>query len=183
MKVQRLRCIVLILMGLTFSIAYNLGVQAAGKPAYSLYIGTVVDKPDEFVGIAVFGDDATIYICDGQPDKGTVRIAEWFIGKVVDHKIDKTGKTGNQVLASLAKKSAEGQFKFKDGTVKKFNLRRGEGTTALYRAEFAFGDKHYVGGWLVLADGSVRGAVLSVEDQVLVPSSISAYSALFAQKK
>jgi hypothetical protein len=183
MKVQGLRCIVLILTGLLFSIGYSVDVQAAAKPAYSLYIGKVADKPDEFVGIAVFGDDTTIYICDGQPDKGTVRIAEWFIGKVADKKIDITGKSGNQVVAALSRRSAEGQFKFKDGTVKKFTLTRGEATTALYRAEFAFGDKKYVGGWLVLADGSVRGAVLSVGDQVLVPSSISAYNALFGPKK
>ena len=104
MKVQWLRCIVLILMGMTFSIAYNPVVQAAGKPLIAFTSAQWSIEPDEFVGIAVFGDDATIYICDGQPDKGTVRIAEWFIGKVVDHKIDKTGKTGNQVLASLAKK-------------------------------------------------------------------------------
>ena len=180
MKVQRLRCIVLILIGLLFSIGYIVDVQAAGKPAYSLYIGKVADKPDEFVGIAVFGEDTTIYICDGQPDKGTVRIAEWFIGKVADKKIDITGKTGNQVLAALSRRSAQGQFKFKDGTVKKFDLTRGESTTALYRAEFAFGDKHYVGGWLVLADGSVRGAVLTSEIKSWFPrrsAPITRYSA------
>lgn len=159
-----------------------LGVQAEEKSDYSLYVGKVADKPDEFVGVAVSGKDATIYICDGQPDKGKVRIAEWFIDKVDDNKIDKTNKTGNKVVASLTDTSAEGQFTFKDGTIKKFTLARGEDTAALYRAEFAFGNHHYVGGWLVLEDGSVRGAVLSVEDRKLVPSDIDAYPGLGAHK-
>jgi len=160
-----------------------LGVRAALPQGQSLYVGTVADRPDEFVGIAISGDDATIYICDGQPDKGKVHIAEWFIGKVADDKIEKAGKTGNKVQVALTDTSAEGQFTFKDGSIKKFNLTRGEETTALYRAEFAYGDHHFVGGWLVLADGSVRGAVLSVEDHALVPSSISAYNPLSAPKK
>jgi hypothetical protein len=183
MKFRNLQFVALALIGLISLIAQNIGVQAEEKSAYTLYIGTVADRADEFVGIAVFGEDATVYICDGQPDKGTVRVAEWFIGKVVDDAIDKTGKSGNQVLASLTGGSAEGQFKYKDGTVKKFKLTRGEDTTALYRAEFALGDKHYVGGWLVLADGSVRGAVLNVEEQLLVPSDIIAFNALSAPNK
>jgi hypothetical protein len=160
-----------------------IGAQADEKSDYRLYVGTVTDKPDEFVGVAVLGKDATIYICDGQPDKGSVRIAEWFIDTVAENKIEKTGKTGNKVEVVLTDASADGHFTFKDGSIKRFNLSRGEETTALYRAEFAFGNQHYVGGWLVLADGSVRGAVLNVEKHKLVPSDIDAYPGLVAPKK
>ena len=160
-----------------------LAAQAVEKSDYRLYVGTVADKPDEFVGVAVLGQDATIYICDGQPDKGHVRIAEWFIGKVADNKIEQTGKTGNKVEVALTDASAEGHFTFKDGLIKSFTLAKGEETTALYRAEFAFGNQHYAGGWLVLPDGSVRGAVLQVEKHKLVPAGLDAYPATAAPKK
>jgi hypothetical protein len=140
----------------------------------TLFIGTVTDFEDEFVGLAIDGENVTIYICDGQADKGTISIGQWFIGIVADNAIDITAANGNRVEVTLDEETATGKFTFTDGTVKEFVLRLAEGGAALYRSEFAFGEDEYVGGWLVLEDGSVRGSVFNKQTAVLVPASFNA---------
>jgi hypothetical protein len=138
-----------------------------------LWIGTVTDAPDEFVGLAIDGDTATLYICDGRPEDGTVSIAEWFMGTVTDKAFDVTTAKGNRVEVTLGDDTATGHFTFKDGTTKEFTLALADGDAALYRSEFAFGEDEFIGGWLVLSDGSIRGAVLKKGSVELVPASLN----------
>jgi hypothetical protein len=159
---------------------YGTAEETAGLITYG---GTVIDKPNEFVAVGLSGGNATIYICDGQPDKGTVTIAEWFFGPVKDNRIDITSVRGHRVQVAIAETTAEGQFTFKDGTIKKFSLKLLEGRAGLYRSEFVFGDDKVVAGWLIIPDKSapngfaVRGA--SVETSAtgtvkfLVPASFN----------
>jgi hypothetical protein len=122
-----------------------------------LFIGTVTDLPDEFVGLAIDGENVTFYICDGQPENGTISIAQWFVGTAAESAIDITAANGNRVEITLDDEAATGKLTFKDGTVKEFVMHLAEGEAALYRSDFAFGDEEYVLGWLVLDDGTVRG--------------------------
>lgn len=128
--------------------------------ALQLFVGTTTENPDEFVALALEGENVTIYICDGQADKGTVSIAQWFIGTIADNAIDITADNGNQVTVTLDAETATGTFTFADGTVKTFVLALSE-TAQFYRSEFSFGEDLFVGGWIVLEDGTVRGAVSS----------------------
>lgn len=137
-----------------------------------LFIGTVTGVPDEFVGLAMTGEDVTIYICDGQPDKGTISIAQWFVGKVKDNVVDITAANGNRVQATIAADSSTGKFTFKDGSTKDFTLTLAEGDAALLRSDFKFGDEEFVLGWLVLPDGSVRGGGFKKSSEQLVPASL-----------
>jgi hypothetical protein len=138
-----------------------------------LYIGTVTGIEDEFVGLALDGENATIYICDGQADKGTVSIAQWFVGTVADNAIDITADNGNRVEAVVDAESetASGKFTFADGSTKDFVLSLAEGEASLYRSDFTLNDSEFVGGWLILADGTVRGAVFEKETQELAPAT------------
>jgi hypothetical protein len=156
---------------------WTVNAQEAEEVAPILYIGTVTGIEDEFVGIAIDGEDAIIYICDGQPEEGTVSIAQWFIGTVADNTIAITAANGNSVAATISEDGAAGQFTFADGSTKDFVLILAEDEAALYRSEFTAGDTNFIGGWLVLADGSVRGAFVTIVDQLvtLSPATLVSY--------
>jgi hypothetical protein len=146
----------------------------------------VIDNPDQFVAVGLGGNSATVYICDGQADKGTVTIAEWFFGPVKDNLIDITSARGHRVQVKIAATTAEGQFTFKDGTIKKFGLKLLEGRAGLYRSEFALGNEKVIAGWLIIPDKSapngfaVRGAAVQTSAtgtvKFLVPASFTTFA-------
>lgn len=172
MKVQRFALILVSLMlvvGIGYS-ASRVQVQTETPPSTKLYVGQITDNPDQFVGLAITGDSVTLYICDGQADKGTVSLGEWFIGSVKDNAIDITAPSGNRVQVKIADPTADGQFTLKDATVKKFSLKL-DPDAKLLRSEFTLDGTKYVAGWIILADGSVRGSVRRF-DGVLSPISL-----------
>lgn len=146
--------------------------QNSGEESLVLFIGTVTGVPDEFVGLAIEGENVTLYICDGKADEGTVSIAQWFVGTVADNTIDITAPNGNRVQVTLTEDAATGTFTFTDGSTRDFVLALAEGEAALYRSDFAFGDEEFVLGWLVLADGSLRGAGFVKSTGELFPATL-----------
>jgi hypothetical protein len=144
-----------------------------------LFIGVITDFPDEFVGLAIDGDTATFYICDGNAAEGTVSIAQWFIGDVVDNLIDITAPNGNRVEITLAGETASGILTLSDGSSQSFAVALARDDAALFRSEFTIGEDSYVGGWLVLEDGSVRGAIFKAGSQELTPASFSGGNQVF----
>jgi hypothetical protein len=156
---------------------WTVSAQEAEEVVPTLFIGTVTGIEDEFVGIALDGENVIIYICDGQPDEGTVSIAQWFIGTVAEDGVAITAANGNSVAATITEAGATGQFTFADGSTKDFVLTLAEDEAALYRSEFTAGDINFIGGWLVLADGSVRGAFVTIVDELvtLSPASLVSY--------
>ncbi|MBI5929431.1 MAG: hypothetical protein HY862_08990 [Chloroflexi bacterium] len=139
--------------------------MAQAKPSRAetavTYVGTITGEADVFVGVGLVGEEATIYICDGQADKNTVSVAEWFIGPISRGQIEILNESNNRAQATLNGKTGEGQFTFADGSVKAFTVTLVEGeASGLFRSEFGFGANQFIGGWIILPDGSVRGAVL-----------------------
>lgn len=145
------------------------------------YVGNVTENEDEFVGVGIIDGEATVYICDGQSETGFVGIAQWFIGSIEDNHIDITTEAGDRVEVTLTETTGEGQFTFADGSVRAFSLALVEDEDAgLFRSEFAFGEDLFVGGWIILADGTVRGAVLrratDTTPALLSPASFRGFS-------
>ncbi len=159
--------------------------QDEEEAEFILFVGTVDELHDEFVGLAVQGEDVIIYICDGQPDEGTVGIAQWFIGKHTDNAVSITAANGNMVELTIDGETATGTFTFTDGTTKTFVLTLSE-TAQLHRSEFIIGEDKHVGGWIVLEDGSVRGAVFTIRadaTEILVPATLVSYNSLVSLRK
>jgi hypothetical protein len=175
MQVRKLMGVVLSLVVVLAIAAMQLGVkaqEATEEPtALRTYGGHVGGSEDEFVAVGIGGDNATVYICDGRADEGTVTIAEWFFGPISDNKIDITSSGGHRVEVTVDETTATGKFTFADGTVKEFTLELLEGNAGLFRSEFGFGEVDYVAGWLILPDGSVRGAVRNLETSELTPAT------------
>jgi hypothetical protein len=171
----RLKLTILIVMAFIATVLIGPVAHAEGTIPRFTYAGKVIGSEDEFVGIGLEGDAATVYICDGLADKGTVSIAEWFIGKLENGTIDVTASSGNRVLLKVNEATAEGQFTFKNGTIKKFVLQLIEGGGGLFRSEFTFAKIKYVGGWLIF-EGKVRGAVLNTSTNELVAATFVDFS-------
>jgi hypothetical protein len=149
--------------------------QETARENFLMLIGTVIDNEDEFVGLAIVDNTATIYICDGRADENSVSVAEWFIGEVENNIIDITALSGNRVEIAVAGDVANGRFTFTDGTTKTFVLNIAEGVSGLYRSEFELFGVEYVGGWLVLPDGTTRGAVRNSETGDLEPATLASF--------
>lgn len=156
-----LTLLIAILMLVGTSVAtYRAHAQPSQEEVIAVtFVGTIEGEPDVFVGVGLVGEEATVYICDGQADKDTVSVAEWFIGPVLRGQVEVLNESGNRAQVNLDETTGNGQFTFADGTIKTFTLERIE-TGGLFRSEFGFGDNLFIGGWIILSDGSVRGAVL-----------------------
>lgn len=181
MKLQKLFITLIALVmvtGMVLLAASALQAQAADEDSeLIMYIGHVTDNEDEFVGIAIQGEEAVLYICDGKPEEGTVSILQWYVGTVVDNVFDVTHSTGNRVELTIDGESAAGHFTFTDGTIKEFELAQAGQESGLFRSEFTLGDVNYVAGWLVLEDGSTRGGIVNQETGELSPASLISFAA------
>ena len=164
----------LILTAMVGQSTSNVQAQTEEPARYKLYVGQLTDNADVFVGLAISKDQVTLYICDGQADKATVSFGEWFIGSVKDNAIDITAPSGNRVQVTITDPVADGQFLFKDGTVKKLSLKL-DPDAQLLRSEFTIDGEKYIAGWIILADGSVRGS-LKRPNGDLVPAFMNAYN-------
>lgn len=168
-----LKRVLLVALLLVLAVPLVSHAQDTQKPERILYIGTITGEPDIFVGLAMEGADVTLYICDGQPDKATIHYAEWFVGKVADNAIDITAPSGDRVQVTVAEDSATGKFTFKDESSKDFVLNLAtDGEAALLRSEFTIDGADFVGGWLILENGDVRGGINKKDNGSIVPASL-----------
>lgn len=178
-----LALIVVVALLLSAGVAtYKAHAQPAREETIALtFVGTIEGEPDVFVGVGLIDGEATIYICDGQADKDVLNFAEWFIGPVANNQAEVLNESGNRAEVSLHETTGEGQFTFADGSVKAFSLELVEIEGAgLFRSEFGFGENLFIGGWIILADGTVRGGVVqratATTPAILEPASFSRFN-------
>lgn len=126
-------------------------------PSGSL-VGTVAGT-DAFIALVPQENNGLVaYICDGQT------ISVWFRGERNGNEVDLTAANGAQLQASLESDAAAGTITLANGQSHSFTVSLASGEAGLYRAEEAFEGSDYVGGWIVLNDGSQRGAINRISD-------------------
>jgi hypothetical protein len=119
---------------------------AQGSPAY---VAVYVDKADKKGRHKVIA-----YVCDSQ------QVAEWFDQKnVKGNTLSLTSDGGARLKATLTKSAATGTVRLPDGTKLPFAAPRANEPAGLYRAEQTIAGQDYLGGWILLPDGTQRGAV------------------------
>ena len=122
------------------------------------FVGTV-DGTDAFVALVPQEDNSLIaYVCDGQT------ISTWFKGERNENAVDLTAANGARLQASLEADTATGSITLTDGQTYAFTTQLATGGAGLYRAEETISGADYVGGWIILNDGSQRGAVNGITD-------------------
>ncbi|MCI0397949.1 MAG: hypothetical protein L0332_16670 [Chloroflexi bacterium] len=133
------------------------GQAPSATPAGS-FVGTVADT-DAYIAIVPQENNNIIaYVCDGQT------ISVWFRGERNENSLDLTATNGARLQASLETETATGNVTLVDGQVHSFTATLASGEAGLYRAEEAIDGNNFVGGWILLNDGSQRGAVNGIKD-------------------
>jgi hypothetical protein len=131
--------------------------QTSSSPSGSL-VGTV-DGTDAFIALVPQENNGLIaYVCDGQT------ISVWFRGERNGNAVDLAAATGARLQASLESDAAAGTVTLADGQTHSFTASLASGEAGLYRAEETLDGNNYVGGWIILNDGSQRGLVNRITD-------------------
>jgi pyruvate/2-oxoglutarate dehydrogenase complex dihydrolipoamide acyltransferase (E2) component len=114
-------------------------------PEKVVYAGRTDDGPAA-IAVAVLGDQAAAYFCDG------ANIEAWFRGTVEGGDISLKSKSGATLQAELDGDHIKGTVKIKNDTLK-FEINEAKKPAGLYRAR---GSRTTIG-WIVLEDGSQVG--------------------------
>jgi hypothetical protein len=153
-------------------VAASWPVTATAEPSAKTPTGTWVARVEDtnaYVAVVVGTGDgdrrrpAAVYVCDG------AELAGWFSGATRRARLDLSADTGGAVVARITKPKVTGTVTLADGTRLSFRARRAKGDAGLYRAQDTIDGTEYLGGWIVLADGTQRGAVRTITAVVANP--------------
>ncbi len=121
------------------------------------------------VAVAVHGDKAIAYVCNGSTVEG------WMRGKVENGKMTLTGKNSTHLTASIHTGTVTGDveahgtdYSFSVSTVSKSSSK----SSGLYQATAVVQGKTIKAGWIVMGDGTQIGSLEineSGEDAVTAP--------------
>jgi hypothetical protein len=121
------------------------------------------------VAVAVHGDKAVAYVCNGSTVEG------WMRGKVQNGKLTLTGKNNTHLTASIHTSTVTGDveahgtdYSFSVSTVSKSTSK----SSGLYQATAVVQGKTIKAGWIVLGDGTQIGSLEtdeSAENAVTAP--------------
>jgi hypothetical protein len=129
----------------------------SGKPISGTWVGQV-EGSEAYVAIVIGkkGKDrpAGVYLCDSATQ------AVWLFGDTNDRTLDLPGDGGASIDGTVTKQSVEGTITLADGTTLEFTATRAKRPAGLYRFDDEIDGDRYEGGWIVLDDGTQRGAVI-----------------------
>ncbi len=126
-------------------------------PEKIVYAGRAEDNAGA-IAIAVLGDQAAAYFCDGRS------VESWFRGFVTGDEISAESKGGATLEAKLDRNHIKGTVEIKSEKLK-FEINEAKKPAGLYRAR---GSKTIIG-WIVLEDGSQVGVQTTGADSAAAP--------------
>jgi len=126
-------------------------------PQKVVYAGRTKDDSGA-LAVAVLGDQAAAYFCDGR------NIESWLRGAVTGADISLKSKDGATLQATLDGNHLKGSLQIKKDTLK-FEIAEAKKPAGLYRAK---GSKTTIG-WIVLEDGSEVGVQTTGADSAAAP--------------
>ncbi len=116
------------------------------------------DDDTAAIAVAVLGDQAAAYLCDGR------NVEAWFRGAVDGGDLSLKSKSGATLQAELDGDHIKGTVKIKNDTLR-FEINEAKKPSGLYRAR---GSQTTIG-WIVLEDGSQVGVQTSGADSSAAP--------------
>jgi hypothetical protein len=145
------------------------GCQASPQPspttpatALSTTFAGIIPDTNRFVALVSNGQRARAYVCDGET------VAEWFNGEVNEGMVNLTSAGGARLQATLGTTGVKGSLALVEETAVAFTAEQVTAPAGLYRAEENVDGVQYVGGWIVLPDGQIQGALRTVGDDPVI---------------
>jgi hypothetical protein len=140
--------------------APNQATPAATQPETGAkehaFVGQVQDS-QAFIGFQVSDSQVRVFVCDGT--KTSISYWHWFTGQFVNGSVEVTAPDGEKLSAQLADNVITGTVTLGDKKPHDFTATSASGTAGLIRTEFTIDGVDYVGGWVSLSDGQVRGGI------------------------
>jgi hypothetical protein len=136
------------------------GQSTAPERTTGSFVGAVEGGGTSVAVVAGPGDDLLAYVTDGGSS------VDWLDGVLEDPRDTsaRLGNDGGAVLdVSFAGTRASGAFARPGEDPRRFTAEAADEPAGLYRASDSFADGDYVGGWIVLPDGTQRGTVRRYE--------------------
>ena len=122
-----------------------------------MYAGRT-DDDTAAIAVAVLGDQAAAYLCDGR------NVEAWFRGTVEGGDLSLKSKSGGTLQAELDGDHIKGTVQVNNDTLR-FEINEAKKPAGLYRAR---GSQTTIG-WIVLEDGSQVGVQTSGADSSAAP--------------
>ena len=146
-----------VLVGLAVAVLAGCGSYGGDdENAEAASFAAAVDGSQAFVGAVVGESDRRVlaYVCDGKS------IASWFTGEAGDDgNLDLTSADGTRLTGRVDGDSLTGSVVLPGGASHRFSAPAVTTPAVLYRAKGQVRGEPAVGGWIVLEDGSQRGAI------------------------
>jgi hypothetical protein len=157
------------------------GGTAEPEPTIGSFVGTV-DGSDAYVAVVARPEGGVLaYVTDGGSS------VDWLDGALEGPR-DTSARLGNDggavMEVAFTGRSASGAFARPGEDPQRFTAAAADEPAGLYRATESFADGDYVAGWIVLPDGTQRGAVRRYETPLppgsVDPTTFSTGDATFA---
>jgi hypothetical protein len=130
------------------------GAQAQ-TPVTGHYAGQV-DGSNAFIGLVTNGQQLQAFFCDGTVEAAPV-VWGWFLGDLNGSGFDLTNEKGDRLAGNFEANGASGTITLADGTALNFQAEPVSQPAGLYRLEETIDGVQTVSGWIVLANGELRG--------------------------
>jgi hypothetical protein len=132
--------------------------SAAATLVTGAYVGRVPGS-QAYIAVVVTRRTVRAYVCNGKAKTSRRTLARWLGA-------NRTGDTihlrNRRVVidATVSRAAVRGTVKLPGRQARTFTATRARGRAGVYRAEGRSGGSSYLGGWIILRDGSGRGAVI-----------------------
>lgn len=120
------------------------------------FVGQVKDS-QAFIAFQITGSQVRVFVCDGT--QTSISYWHWFTGEFANGSLEITATDGEKLTAQLADSVITGTVTLGDKKPHDFTATLGGGSSGLIRTEFTIDGVDYVGGWVFLPDGQVRGGI------------------------
>jgi len=133
-------------------------VSACGaqtQPVTGSFAGRV-EGSDAFIGLVRNGDQMMTYYCDGTAETTPV-LWGWFRGELNGSAFDLTNENGDHLIGEFNADGASGTITLAGGSALNFLAEPVSQPAGLYRHQETVEGAEAVAGWIVLANGEVRG--------------------------
>lgn len=128
-----------------------------GPPPATVFVGTV-EGTDAAIAVVMDGRTVLAYVCDGTP--AGLATWGWFVGDHTDQHLELVATNGAVLLLDLAGEAPAGTLITRTGARHGFATEPARLPAGLWRAQGLVNGEPVLAAWVVLNDGSQRGAQL-----------------------
>lgn len=128
---------------------------AQTQPVTGSFAGQV-EGSNAFIGLVTNGEQLLAFYCDGTTETAPI-LWGWFRGDLDSKAFDLTSENGDHLTGEFSANGANGTITLANGTTLAFQAEPVNEPAGLYRHKETVDGQGTISGWIVLANGELRG--------------------------